>query len=439
LTPQLTGRNAGCKRLLAYGHYWFPLNNLRKEQVKEMKSIITILTAVMLLTIGTTPALAQTSTCGNTYTVQPGDYVSKIAQQCDVSYLALLDANPQITDPSLIYPGQVIQIPNGSSGNTSGIPVTGGSVYIAQSGDTLASIADHFGVTVNTLVNSNPGLTQTSLIYPGRRITLPQGAERVPTVSITPAYGVIGSNISLSATGFRANKPVVVGFGQVGKTSFQLDKTTTDANGAVYRQYQIPKWSNVVGQDGQYQFLVQRSDDSSIHAFSNPFYLTGTGEVGSGGIPVTGGSPFYIVQLGDTLHEIALNYGTAVNTLLTLNPAIGSGKLIYPGQRLFLPGTSSVTPSGSFVSIAPLAAKPGDRIQVRAGNFPASAMVDVRIAKQGQSFTDVVDGQADAQGIVNSSIIVPPSAQAGEQWVVIVTTTERPNGTRVVSQPITIQ
>jgi LysM repeat protein len=402
-----------------------------------MKYIIPFLIAVFLLFgIGLSPGLAQTPACDNTYTVHSGDNLSRIAQQCDVSYTALLAANPQISNPSLIYPGQVINIPNGSSGNNNGIPVTGGSVYITQPGDTLPSIADRFGVSVSTLVNSNPGLTLTSLIYPGRRITLPQGAERVPTVSITPAFGVIGSNITLSATGFRADKPVVIGFGQTGKASYQLAKTTTDANGSVYQQYQIPNWSDVVGQDGQYQFLVQRADDASIRAFSNPFYLTGTG---SGGIPVTGGSPYYIVQSGDTLYKIAQRYGTTVTSLLAFNPALGNGALIYPGQRLFLPVTSTVTPSAPFVSITPQAAKPGSTIQVRAGNFPADAQVDVRIAKQGQPFTGVVDGKADAQGIVNSIVTVPASAKSGEQWVVIVTTTERANVTRVVSQPITIQ
>ncbi|MDX1415622.1 MAG: LysM peptidoglycan-binding domain-containing protein, partial [Candidatus Promineifilaceae bacterium] len=36
---------------------------------------------------------------------------AKIANNLGVSYQALLAANPQIVDPNLIYPGQVLNVP----------------------------------------------------------------------------------------------------------------------------------------------------------------------------------------------------------------------------------------------------------------------------------------------------------------------------------------
>jgi murein DD-endopeptidase MepM/ murein hydrolase activator NlpD len=49
-----------------------------------------------------------------TYTVKPGDTVSKIARNNGVSVAQLLQANPQISDPNRIKVGDVITLPNGS-------------------------------------------------------------------------------------------------------------------------------------------------------------------------------------------------------------------------------------------------------------------------------------------------------------------------------------
>jgi spore coat assembly protein SafA len=48
---------------------------------------------------------------GRTYVVQQGDTLSGIARRFGVSLSDLEKANPQITDPNRIFPGQVINIP----------------------------------------------------------------------------------------------------------------------------------------------------------------------------------------------------------------------------------------------------------------------------------------------------------------------------------------
>jgi tyrosinase len=47
----------------------------------------------------------------STYVVQQGDTLSGIAQRFGVSLQALEAANPQISDPNLIFPGQLVTIP----------------------------------------------------------------------------------------------------------------------------------------------------------------------------------------------------------------------------------------------------------------------------------------------------------------------------------------
>jgi LysM domain len=48
---------------------------------------------------------------GKTYTVQEGDDLSTIAADLNVTLGQLESANPGITDPSMIYPGQVLNVP----------------------------------------------------------------------------------------------------------------------------------------------------------------------------------------------------------------------------------------------------------------------------------------------------------------------------------------
>ncbi len=53
-----------------------------------------------------------TSASAATYTVQPGDWLSKIAQRFGLSWQELHRANPQISNPHLIFPGQVLTTPD---------------------------------------------------------------------------------------------------------------------------------------------------------------------------------------------------------------------------------------------------------------------------------------------------------------------------------------
>ena len=66
----------------------------------------------LLLCIG---LLFSTSAAATTYTVVRGDSMWKIAVKYEIGISELIAANPQITNPSMIYVGQKITIPEGSS------------------------------------------------------------------------------------------------------------------------------------------------------------------------------------------------------------------------------------------------------------------------------------------------------------------------------------
>lgn len=74
-----------------------------------MKKIISLIAAavICLSAVLCTSAFADTTK----YTVVRGDSMWKIAKRYEVGLDELISANPQIKNPSLIYPGQILTIP----------------------------------------------------------------------------------------------------------------------------------------------------------------------------------------------------------------------------------------------------------------------------------------------------------------------------------------
>lgn len=71
------------------------------------KRVSVFLATIVFCGLCLQPAFAQGS-----YTVQPGDSIWKIAVRYEVGISDILELNPQVKDPNLIYPGQVIAIPD---------------------------------------------------------------------------------------------------------------------------------------------------------------------------------------------------------------------------------------------------------------------------------------------------------------------------------------
>ncbi len=73
--------------------------------MKKLLALIAI--AAMIISIFSVSAYA----AGETYTVRKGDSMWKIAVKYQVGLSELKSANPQIKNPTLIYPGDIINIP----------------------------------------------------------------------------------------------------------------------------------------------------------------------------------------------------------------------------------------------------------------------------------------------------------------------------------------
>jgi len=86
------------------------------------------------------------------YTVSPGDNLTRIANAYGTTVGAILDANPQITNPSLIHPGDVLTIPGG--GMPTEQPVSGPEVVDVNSLDFINDLAVQ---TANIITKATDG------------------------------------------------------------------------------------------------------------------------------------------------------------------------------------------------------------------------------------------------------------------------------------------
>ena len=239
------------------------------------KLIQSFVILAMLLTMFATTSAAFAASCGTSVTVVRGDTLRKIADRCGTTVSALRKANPEVGNGNLIYPGQNLLLPGTILGSDGGY-----LIYIVVRGDTLKSLANRFGSTVDSILASNPSITNANMIYEGQRLTIyaagPGNPPPPPPPSGQTYYVARGDTL----------RKIAARFG-----------TTVDV-------------------------LIQMNPN-----ISNPNVIY----VGQA-ISVPAGASTYVVQSGDTLRKIAAKFGTTVDALLKLNPKISNPNVIYVGQ-----------------------------------------------------------------------------------------------------------
>ncbi len=147
---------------------------------------------------GTLPTTAGTTSSGKsvaaaqTYTVQKGDSLVRIANRMGVTLNQLLEANG-LQKTSVIVPGRQLKVPAGgtlpaatdsSSVGTAAAPASkpttspaaSGQTYTVQKGESFTRIALKLGVSVADLLAVN-GLQRHSVIHPGTTLKVPAGGH----------------------------------------------------------------------------------------------------------------------------------------------------------------------------------------------------------------------------------------------------------------------
>lgn len=96
------------------------------------------------------------------YVVRKGDTLTKLAQEYSTTVTTLVNLN-NISNPNLIYIGQIIKIPRNQTQNCEN--------YVIKYGDTLTSIAKKFSTTIGNIAKSN-GIKNINIIYAGDTIRI---------------------------------------------------------------------------------------------------------------------------------------------------------------------------------------------------------------------------------------------------------------------------
>ena len=258
---------------------------------------------------------------GNYYTVKVGDTLYGIARNYGVSVDELKAAN-NLTSNTLTI-GQVLVIPEVEAPET-----PDENIYIVKSGDTLYSIANKYGMSVNELKSLN-NLTSDVLSI-GQELIVSEG-----NAATLDTYTVKSGDTLYSI----ANK-----YGLTVNELKQLNNLTSD----ILSIGQVLNISNSVSSPNPSNTYAVKSGDS-LYSIAKKYGITVDALKSANGktsnllsigeilvIPTTTATTrTYTVKAGDSLWKIATNYGVSVNALKQANGL--SSDLLSIGQVLVIP------------------------------------------------------------------------------------------------------
>lgn len=105
------------------------------------------------------------------HVVKPGDSIFSIARIYGVSPSKIISEN-ELSNPNNLAVGQTLVI---SKENRQ---------HMVAPGESLFYIAGIYGVSVKDILSANPNITNPSLIYPGLIINIPQNIEKLGTIEV---------------------------------------------------------------------------------------------------------------------------------------------------------------------------------------------------------------------------------------------------------------
>ncbi len=264
------------------------------------------------------------------YTVKKGDSLWSIATQYGISVNELKNAN-NLTSNTLQI-GQVLKIPTLTGNDNIG---TGGSTYTVKSGDSLWSIANQYGITVDELKRAN-NLTSNTLQI-GQVLTIPGQTTTPPTGNVTytvksgDSLWSIANQYGITVDELKRANNLTSNTLQIGQVLTIPGQTTTPPTGNV--TYTVKRGDSLWSIASQYGVSV-----NALRTANN--LTTDTLQIGQvlvipGQGNTTPENITYTVKSGDSLWSIANTYNTTVDELKRLNNL--TTNLLSIGQQLIIP------------------------------------------------------------------------------------------------------
>lgn len=123
---------------------------------------------------------ASTTSYAAPYTIKTGDSFWKISNQFNVSLESLLKSN-NANENTLIYPGQVIEIPSSGQALKTNITSRGNIsretskniVHTVDSGDSLWTLSNKYNVSIGEILKANSDIDEDSVLQIGQKINIP--------------------------------------------------------------------------------------------------------------------------------------------------------------------------------------------------------------------------------------------------------------------------
>jgi LysM repeat protein len=276
------------------------------------------------------PAPPKIDDLGDTYVVQPGDYLSKLASRWGISWQDLAALNG-LTYPYTIHPGQVLYTGQGEvpqepkptatpaptaaptavpqpTPRPTSTPQPPANKYEVQRGDHLMQIARELDLDWKEIASINR-LTYPYLVYPGQELILPGGE------------GGAGSSQQPAPTEVEVTYEIYT----VGKGEHLMQ---------IARELDI-EWKSIAELNGL-------QSPYTLHP-GQELKLPGRGSEPPPPPPVEDEPPesefsgqIYIVQPGDYLYALARTFGLNWQTLASVNQ-ISYPYIVYPGQEIEIP------------------------------------------------------------------------------------------------------
>ncbi len=325
----------------------------------------------MLALAGLVPAAVS----AETYTVQPGDSLSAIADRFGVTEGVLRTLNPALPGDDLLYVGTVLSLPDNAVDSGDAARLT----HTIQPGETLTQIAARYGVTVAQVLALNPGL-DPDLLFWGFTIVIRDAASPTPSspasASPAPSLPATPAPAPPLVTMTRARQPYVVQPGDsLSGIAARLGVTIAE----------ILVLNPSLSADTLYAGTViavpaGAAVPTTAAAAATTTAATTPATTTAGAVTST--SFLYTVVPGDSASAIAARYGLTLAQLQAANNAVFLAT-VYVGQRLRIPGTrppipaaggGSITAAGGGsntdgVSLTTYTVRPGDSASAIAARF----------------------------------------------------------------------
>ena len=224
------------------------------------KVAIALFTAILIAGQFFTPVAAAapsgwqaSASCGDTYTVRRGDWLSKIARYCGTTLSNILALNPQIYNPNWIYAGMVVRLTGSAEQPQRPAP--------PQPRNTRSAYT-YQGWGYNSYYQYQGGY-----YYGYSRPT------QYARVSLSTTRAGAGDDVTVSVSGFPAKADIDFRIGRKGKSYSVAYDGKTNSNGNASKTITIPSNANE-GQDWVVRVLTTDLEEGSVDIYSPAIHIT---------------------------------------------------------------------------------------------------------------------------------------------------------------------